>query len=127
MESKWCAVICGLGWVLGCSSGGSGNDDRDAAVLPETQKAALDTDGDGFADAIDPAPNDASNPGDFSSPEAIMANAHVKTALAAASKAGFEVAVHTESEPPELAGYYLRRDREGAVAGRSARNRLSQA
>jgi len=67
-----------------------------------------DDDEDGFLDADDPAPLDASIPGDFSTPEAILANDKVKAALDAAAAAGFPVATEVGLTPPDISGYYIR-------------------
>jgi len=67
-----------------------------------------DDDGDGFLDEDDPAPLDASIPGDFSTPEAILSNDLVKAALDAAAAAGFPVATEVGLTPPDISGYYIR-------------------
>lgn len=72
-----------------------------------------DDDNDGFLDGDDPAPLDASIPGDFSTPEAVLADPRVKTALKAASDAGYPVATHTEHDAPSVAGYYSSADATG--------------
>ena len=65
------APIVTVGLTACGSSGGSSSN----------ISSVKDSDSDGFYDAIDPAPNDASNPGDFSSPEKILANPAIKVAL----------------------------------------------
>ena len=72
-----------------------------------------DSDGDGFYDAIDPAPHDASNPGDFSTPEKILENPKVKTALEAAKKHGVPIRADLGHNPPNLTGYYRQDSGEG--------------
>ena len=65
-----------------------------------------DSDGDGFIDVADPAPNDASNPGDFSTPEKILANPKVKKALDIAKAHGVDLNPKLGKNPPNLTGYY---------------------
>lgn len=65
-----------------------------------------DDDDDGFADGDDPAPLDPETPGDFSSPEAILADPRVKTAIEAMAEAGYDFATHTKRRPPDITGYY---------------------
>lgn len=72
-----------------------------------------DDDDDGFRDGDDPAPLDPSIPGDFSTPEAILANPLVKTALKGAADANAAVATHTERTPPDVSGYYVTADGGG--------------
>jgi hypothetical protein len=72
-----------------------------------------DDDNDGFPDGDDPAPLDASIPGDFSTPEAILTDPRVKTALKAAADAGYPVATHTEHDAPSVTGYYTSPDATG--------------
>ncbi len=67
-----------------------------------------DADGDGFLDADDPAPNDPTVPGDFSTPEAILAHPLVKKALEEARGKGFEIVPQTSRNPPDISGYYFR-------------------
>ncbi len=65
-----------------------------------------DDDRDGFHNDIDPAPNDAENPGDFFTPEAILASPIVQAALEEIDAAGDEF--HPEvGSPPDISGYYL--------------------
>jgi hypothetical protein len=66
-----------------------------------------DDDGDGFADIDDPAPLDPAVPGDFSSPEAILADPRVQTAIEAMEDAGYVFPTHTQLTPPDISGYYL--------------------
>lgn len=65
-----------------------------------------DDDGDGFPDGDDPAPLDRSNPGDFSTPEAIIAHPDVAAALAAAREMGAAVPTYLERTPADVGGYY---------------------
>jgi hypothetical protein len=90
-------------WGLSaCGGGGS------------SSSSVTDSDGDGFYDAIDPAPHDASNPGDFSSPEKILANPLMQTALLAAQSHGVAIRADLGHTPPNLTGYY----RQDAGTGR---------
>lgn len=66
----------------------------------------LDDDGDGFFDADDPAPLDSSNPGDFSTPEAILNDPSVQKAIAEAGARGFAVQTLKGVSPPDVTGYY---------------------
>jgi hypothetical protein len=83
--------------MTACGGGGGSSSDMSSVT---------DSDGDGFYDAIDPAPNDASNPGDFSSPEKILANPSIQVALQAARDHGMELRADLGHNPPDLTGYY---------------------
>ena len=85
--------------LTACGGGGGGG----SSSCLVKQK---DSDGDGFHDGIDPAPKDASNPGDFSSPEKILANPKVKKALAIAKSHGVNMSPQLGKNPPNLTGYY---------------------
>ena len=85
--------------LTACGGGGGGGSSSCLLKLP-------DSDGDGFHDGIDPAYKDASNPGDFSSPEKILANPKVKKALAEAKAHGVDIAPQLGKNPPNLTGYY---------------------
>ena len=74
-----------------------------------------DSDGDGFHDAIDIAPNDASIPGDFSTPEKILASTKVKYMLKKAKENDVDVRIDLGHNPPNLTGYY--RSKKGGNAG----------
>jgi len=67
-----------------------------------------DSDGDGFHDGIDKAPHDASIPGDFSTPEKILADPEVKRVLKLAKERGVAVRTELGKNPPNLTGYYKR-------------------
>lgn len=69
-----------------------------------------DDDGDGFADADDPAPLDSTIPGDFSTPETILADPRVQSAISQAEQAGVTIRTDTALTPPDLSGYYNRAD-----------------
>ena len=95
--------------VLTACGGGSGGSSGSCLVkLP-------DTDGDGFHDGIDPAFQDASNPGDFSTPEKILANPKVKKALAIAKSHGVNMAPQLGKNPPNLTGYYHKDIATGSI------------
>jgi len=74
-----------------------------------------DDDGDGFEDINDPAPLDATRPGDFSTPEAVLADPTVKEAMAGAAAAGVVVSAETALTPPDIGGYYVRADLTGQL------------
>ena len=65
-----------------------------------------DDDNDGFADVDDPDPLDPDNPGDFSSPQVILADEGVQTALDEFRDLGFDFAPSLELDPPSIAGKY---------------------
>ncbi len=73
-----------------------------------------DDDNDGFPDGDDPAPKDATMPGDFSTPEAIIQDARVKAALAGAKAGGLEIPTHLERETGNVSGYYVLADGTGS-------------
>ena len=85
--------------LTACGGGGSGG--SSSCLVKQT-----DSDGDGFNDLVDPAPNNASNPGDLSSPEKILANPKVKKALDIAKAHGVDIAPQLGTNPPKLTGYY---------------------
>ena len=93
--------------ITACSGGGG--DSKSGIYIPQ------DSDGDGFYDTIDPAPHDASNPGDFSSPEAIINNPKVKAALQIAKEHGVDINPNLGNKPPNLTGYYIRESRGGTT------------
>lgn len=65
-----------------------------------------DDDGDGFPDTDDPAPLDVNEPGDLSTPTAILAHPAVADALARVAAMGERIETHEQPDPPDLAGYY---------------------
>ena len=95
--------------ALTACGGGSGGGSSSCLVKQ------TDSDGDGFYDGIDPAPNDASNPGDFSTPEKILANPKVKKALDIAKSHGVDIAPQLGTNPPNLTGYYHKDDDTGYI------------
>jgi len=78
-----------------------------------------DDDNDGFADGDDPAPTNAERPGDFSTPERILANPLVMDALNAANSFGLQIEPNTEETPPDLTGYYLQQPSVGRIVATS--------
>jgi len=94
--------------MLGCGGGSGGGS---SSCL----SGVKDSDGDGFHDAIDIAPNDASIPGDFSTPEKILANEKVKYMLKKGKENDVKVHTYLEHNPPNLTGYY--KSEEGGYAG----------
>ena len=67
-----------------------------------------DDDNDGFADVDDPDPLDPGNPGDFSSPQMILDDEGVQTALDEFRDLGFDFAPSLELDPPSIARKYRR-------------------
>jgi len=110
LKNYFLATLLAVG-LTACGGGGGGSSDGLSKVK--------DSDGDGFYDAIDPAPHDASNPGDFSTPEKILENPKVKTALEAAKKHGVPVRADLGHNPPTLTGYYKQRVAEGRIVATS--------
>jgi hypothetical protein len=75
-----------------------------------------DDDDDGFRDGDDPAPTDRTSPGDFSTPEKILADPKVRAALEALEADGVEgPAQHTDKNPPNIDGLYVRASSTGSV------------
>jgi len=74
----------------------------------------VDSDGDGFKDYMDTAPNDASKPLDFSTLEKIVANPKVKAALDVAKNNGVAIRIEKGTNPPNLTGYW-KNDVQGYV------------
>ena len=136
MMKKSILTLTAIGFLVGCGGGDSAGStidtDKDGMMdskdnCPYISNAnQLDTDNDGkgnvcdndddndgFKDKIDPAPLDASNPGDFSTPEAILAYPPMKKALKSAQKQG--IAFHSELglTPPDITGYYKKYDGTG--------------
>jgi len=104
--------------LSGCSSGGDTSasvPSQPIDVVDESQDTdndgivdAIDTDddNDGFLDSDDIAPLDQSVPGDFSTPEAILSQPIVQTALEEAAALGFSIESLTGLNPPNISGYY---------------------
>jgi len=85
--------------------------DTDADGTPNSSD--LDDDNDGFNDGDDPAPLNASIPGDFSTPEAIINNPIMSAALNEARDQGVDIRIEQGHTPPDLTGYYDRADTLG--------------
>ena len=66
----------------------------------------VDSDGDGFKDYMDVAPNDPSKPVDFSTLEKIVAHPKVKAVLEVAKNNGVPIRIETGTNPPNLTGYW---------------------
>ncbi|MBW2720065.1 MAG: thrombospondin type 3 repeat-containing protein, partial [Deltaproteobacteria bacterium] len=78
-----------------------------------------DDDDDGFADADDPDPFDRDNPGDFSSPEAILDSAVMQDALDALRDQGIEFEPLLGVDPPDVSGLYRREEGTGTTLATS--------
>lgn len=65
-----------------------------------------DDDDDGFRDNEDPDPLDLENPGDFSTPEAILANPVIRASLQEFRDQGFVFEPSLELEPADISGTY---------------------
>jgi hypothetical protein len=94
----------------GCNSK-SGPVDTDGDGLADV--CDDDDDADGFLDADDPDPLDPNNPGNFSTPEAILADARIQAALSAVAAAGIDFPTHTETSPADRSGFYIDDDAVG--------------
>jgi hypothetical protein len=78
-----------------------------------------DIDGDGFENEVDPAPENAEVPGDFSSVEAILSDPRVAQALGEAESAGVELDYSTATAPPDVTGFYRKADGDGQFVATS--------
>jgi hypothetical protein len=88
--------------VAGCVPPGPGA----PPDVTEVQRT-FDRDLDGFADALDPAPDDRNIPADLGSPEAILANPYVAKALAEARSRGLTFEPRTELDSSfDVSGTY---------------------
>jgi hypothetical protein len=99
------------GGTYSCPSATSADADTDDDGEPDPFDA--DDDGDGFLDADDPLPLDAAVPGNFSTPESILADERVRAALEAAAAKGFPLGMSTARTPPDISGYWLIPDGKG--------------
>jgi len=93
-------VMIGLSTLAMTACGGSSGGGSSSCMGKYT-----DSDGDGFHDGIDFAPNDASIPGDFSTPEKILAHPEVKKVLKIAKEKDVNVRTDLGHKPPNLTGY----------------------
>lgn len=103
--------------VVACSSGSSNNEGQESGLpdgnLIDTDRDGVpdatdrDDDNDGFLDADDPAPLDTTVPGDFSTPESILADPAIEQARREAADQGFAVEALLGTSPPDIGGYYL--------------------
>ena len=79
--------------------------DTDGDMLPDS--VDIDDDNDGFLDDDDPDPLNQSIPGDFSTPQTILGNPIVQSALAQAAAQGFSIETIETENPPLIDGYYI--------------------
>jgi hypothetical protein len=79
-----------------------------------------DDDNDGFPDGQDPDPFDRDNPGDFSSPESILASAPIQRAIQAIEAQGFEFDPSLGLGPPNVSARYRREAATGSVLATSS-------
>jgi hypothetical protein len=102
------------GGIGGNDASGGNCPDIDTVVHEDTDGDGLgdpcdpDDDDDGFIDGDDPEPLNPEVPGDFSSPEAFLADPRVQAALEAVRDEGYEFVAYTDLEPPDLTGLYLK-------------------
>ncbi len=85
-----------------------------------------DDDNDGFIDEDDPSPKDPKVPGDFSTPEKILADPRVTAAIAALKDAGYDLKTHTETSPPDITGYYRKESGSGSFVANSGGGGVGQ-
>lgn len=78
-----------------------------------------DDDQDGFADEEDPEPLDVDVPGDFSTPEKVLADPRMADAIESLREAGFELETYLETNPPDVAGYFRKEAGEGEFVANS--------
>lgn len=78
-----------------------------------------DDDQDGFLDDDDPKPLDTDVPGDFSTPEKVLADPRIEAAIAGLHDAGFEFEARLEKDPPDVTGYFRKEDGEGEFVANS--------
>jgi len=86
--------------ITACGGGGGGSSSNACNIN------FVDSDGDGFKDYMDYAPNDASKPLDFSTLEKIVANPKVKAVLEVAKNNGVAIRIEKGTNPPNLTGYW---------------------
>lgn len=85
-----------------------------------------DDDGDGFNDESDPDPKNPAVPGDYSTPEKVLANPKVQDALAALHDAGYDLPTHTETTPPDVSGYLRKESGDGEFIANSGGGGVGQ-
>jgi len=85
-----------------------------------------DDDDDGFDDDSDPEPKNPAVPGDYSTPEKVLANAKIQEALAALHDAGYDLPTHTETTPPDVSGYTRKEAGDGEFVANSGGGGVGQ-
>ena len=65
------------------------------------------------------SPLDTDAPGDFSTPEKVLADPRIVAAIEGLRDAGFEFEPHLETDPPDLTGYFRKADGEGEFVANS--------
>jgi hypothetical protein len=85
-----------------------------------------DDDDDGFNDDDDPEPKNPAVPGDYSTPEKVLANPKIQEALKALHDAGFDLPTHTETTPPDVSGYLRKEDGDGEFVANSGGGGVGQ-
>ena len=114
----------------GASGGTTGKAHDNCPDDPSSDRADTDADGqgdvcdedddqDGFLDHDDPAPLDTDVPGDFSTPEKVLADPRMAQAIEALREAGFELTTHTEKESPDVTGYFKKEEGVGEFVANS--------
>ncbi len=85
-----------------------------------------DDDNDGFGDTDDPEPLNIDVPGDFSTPEKVLADPRVMDALAGLSEAGYDMNPHSETDPPDVSGYRRKPSGDGEFVANSGGGGVGQ-
>ena len=78
-----------------------------------------DDDGDGFNDVSDIAPLDPTQPGDFSTPEAILMQPVITQVLDELANQNILLNLELGTNPPDISGLYRIEDLSGMVVGSS--------
>ena len=94
-------LLSTLTLAMTACGGGSGGSSSDSCNI-----SFVDSDGDGFKDYMDDAPNDPSKPVDFSTLEKIVAHPKVKAVLEVAKNNGVPIRIEKGTNPPNLTGYW---------------------
>lgn len=126
--SRSSSSATGAAGALGDGSGGTGNDNchgddsndqTDTDADGQGDVCDEDDDQDGFLDDQDPAPLDTDVPGDFSTPEKVLADPRVEAAIEGLRDAGFEFEPRLEKDAPDITGYFRKEDGEGEFVANS--------